>query len=348
MASVSPDVEKLIAEWAPRLRQAFLQAIATLGDRVPLGDVEAALRRGDVDGAVRAVGLDPAAFDGLAAQVAAAYAAGGSATTANLPAVRDEAGARLMVLFSARNPQAEAYLRTHAAALVTEIIDDQRQAIRQHLTAGMEAGQGPRAVALELVGRVNPTTRKRVGGVLGLTSAQEEWSKNYRAELEGLRPSALKRQLRDSRFDGAVRRAISTGQPLSPDQIAKMVTAYRSRALLSRAQNIARTEAMTALNKSEFDAVAQAIEKGHTDERYVEKEWLSAEDTRVRHTHSVLNKTKVGFREHFVSESGARLLHPGDPSAPVEEIAGCRCHYRIRIDFLGQAAARARAKMRAA
>lgn len=327
-------VEQLTEEWAPAIRKAFLDAIYAIRDRVVVGDVVDALRRGDIEGAVRAVGLDPAAFRGVDAAISQAFEAGGSGTTGSMPAVRNPEGRRLLVLFDVRNPSAENWLRDHSATLVREVVADQVKAIRTHLEAGMAKGENPRTTALDLVGRINPTTKKREGGVIGLTATQEAWVKNYADELANLKPGALDRAMRDKRFDRTVQKAIATGTPLSPEQQVAMVAAYRTRALKHRAEMLARTEAMTALNQSQFEAVQQGINKGVIAERHVTKTWKTGLDKRVRHTHRQMHNQKVGLRESFVSPSGAKLRYPGDPEAPAEERVGCRCWQEIKVDFV--------------
>lgn len=337
MSTVNPDIEKLTEQWAPALRKAFLDALALLSDRVQVGAVAAALARGDVDAALRAVGLDPVLFRGLDEAVAQTYAAGGTSVLARVPPVPQPEGHKLSILFDVRNPQAEAWLRTHSSELVREIVDDQREVVRQHLTRGLEQGRNPKSVALDLIGRINPTTRKREGGVLGLTASQEAWSARYADELANLNPAALNRKLRDRRFDGALRKAIKSGQPLSPDLLSKMVAAYRGRALKHRAETLARTEAMAALNQSQADATEQAIAKGAVKEKYVTKTWKSGVDVRVRHSHRVLHNQTVPFRGRFRAESGEQLRFPGDPDASAAERVNCRCHMLIKIDFIRQA-----------
>lgn len=59
------------------------------------------------------------------------------------------------------------------------------------------------------------------------------------------------------------------------------------------------------------------------------KTWVSMKDNRVRHTHRVMNGQRVGMQDSFTSPTGVRLEFPGDPSAPIEEIANCRCAIRI-------------------
>lgn len=339
MADVTANIDKLTETWAPRLRDAFLQAIVAIRDDVVIARVVAALQRGDVDAAVREVSLDPLQFRGLEDAVAGAHADGGAALVSRLPATTGPAGHRLVVLFDARNTRAEAWVRNNSSELVTQVVADQKIAIRNHLQAGLASGTNPRTVALDLVGRVNPQTGKREGGVIGLTSSQDGWARAYAAELASGDRAALRRALRDKRFDKAVLKAIAKGEPLSPDLITKMVTAYRSRALKYRADAIARTEALSALNHSQVEAMQQAIEKGHVQAQYVTKRWRSAADKRVRHSHRVLNNVRVPFSSKFRAESGATLAYPGDPEGGAAEVVNCRCHMSINVDHISALAA---------
>lgn len=332
--AAGPDIGAMVEDWAPRVAKAFLEAIALIRDRAQIGQIATMLERGDVDGALRAVGLDPAAFRALDVAVAQAFEAGGNATTTKIPASRTAVGHRLDILFNARNPEAENWLRSHSATLVTDIVEDQRTMIRAALTAGMEAGRNPRTVALDLVGRINATTRRREGGTIGLTASQEAWVRNYEAELAAGDPKALTRTLRDKRFDRTVAKAIREGAPIPPETLAKMVAAYRNRALRYRGEAIGRTEAMAALHQAQDESFRQAIAAGQVDARDVRKVWHSAGDRRVRDTHRILNGESVGFTESFTSPSGARLRYPGDARAPAAEIIQCRCWCEYRIDFL--------------
>ena len=333
MAS-GPNIAALIEAWAPQIAKAFLEAVALIRDRAQVGQIATMLERGDFEGALRAVGLDPAVFRSLDTAVAQAFEAGGNATTTKIPASRTAVGHRLDILFNARNPEAEGWLRDHSASLVAEIVEDQRTMIRATLTAGMEKGRSPRDVALDLVGRINRTTRRREGGAIGLTASQEEWVRNYEAELAAGDPKALTRTLRDRRFDRTVAKAIREGQPIPAETLAKMVAAYRNRALRYRGEAIGRTEAMAALHKAQDESFRQAIAAGQVEARVVRRVWRSAGDARVRDSHRHLNGTSVGFNQSFLTARGARLKFPGDPAAPASEIVNCRCHLEIRIDFL--------------
>jgi HK97 family phage portal protein len=85
---------------------------------------------------------------------------------------------------------------------------------------------------------------------------------------------------------------------------------------ITRANRIARTEALAAANTGKFEGYRQM---GVTD-----LEWLTSNDEYVRETHNAVagGRTELGtpFR---VGE--AYLLYPGDPAGPPEEIVNCRC-----------------------
>lgn len=54
------------------------------------------------------------------------------------------------------------------------------------------------------------------------------------------------------------------------------------------------------------------------------KEWISANDDRVRDSHAELNGVRVGIDEEFPNG----LMYPGDPSGYPAEVYNCRCSMR--------------------
>ncbi|WP_313958429.1 hypothetical protein [Chelativorans salis] len=134
-------VDELVQRHEPRLREAILAAIDDIRNSIRLRVVIERLERGDVTGATEALQIEPEAFARLERATFDAYADGGQAEVGNLPLVRDPNGNRVVFRFGIPNPEAEAWLREHSSTLVTRIVDDQRQAIRQHLTTGLAEGR---------------------------------------------------------------------------------------------------------------------------------------------------------------------------------------------------------------
>lgn len=107
---------------------------------------------------------------------------------------------------------------------------------------------------------------------------------------------------------GAVARALrediksSTGQVIS----------------FERANVIARTEIAAADNNGTLVGLQV------TGVEY--KEWMAFSDGKSgdRH-HERMDGMKVPVNEPFITPLGNKLMYPGDPRAPVKDIAGCRC-----------------------
>ncbi len=327
--------DQLISEWEPKLQRAFLDSIYNLRDAAHIDQIARMLENGDVDGALRAVGIDPVAFRPFDKSLANAFEAGGEATAAVVPIARDAEGFRTVFQFAVRNPQAEQWLKNYSGGLITEIVADQRTAVRNFLEAGLAEGANPRATALDLVGRISATTGNREGGVIGLTSSQEEWVRNYRAELLSDSPAdALVRALRDKRFDRAVMKAADSGEPIPSALVDKMVLAYKNRALRYRAETIARKETITSLHTAQEMAMQQAIGSGVVDRSTVTYVWRTAHDNRVRDTHRPMAGQVRAEGKPFITGGGAHLLYPGDPSGPAAEVINCRWYREPKIDFL--------------
>lgn len=339
MASNRSQFEQLLDKFEPAIRDAFLAAIADIKNQVVLKRLVERLERGDIAGAIDVLQIDAEAFGKLELAIAEAYNAGGIDMAGSM-ILRDPAGQRIAFRFGVRNPEAEAWLWEHSSTLVTRIVEDQRTAIRQKLAEGLTQGLNPRTTALEVVGRVSRVTGKRDGGVIGLTAPQERFVSAARQELLSGEADQLKhyltRERRDKRFDAAVMKAIKEGRALDKATVDRIAGRYADRLLALRGEMLARTETMMALGKSRDDAMRQAIRSGKVDAMFVTKTWRSAGDSRVRHTHRALNGDTVSYLDGFQSPSGARLMFPGDPAAPISETSGCRCTVEYKVDYAGQ------------
>lgn len=249
-------------------------------------------------------------------------------------ATRPFSGGRVVLGFDGRHPRAERWVKERSSTLIENIIADQRQGIRAYIEAGVQAGQGPQKIALEIIGRINRVTGRREGGIIGLNSQQSEAVARARAELNNLDANYFTRKRRDRRLDSVVRKSIADGKPLSPADIDRAVGRYADRLLQLRGETIARTEAITALRAGTHEGFQQLIDSGSVQRDQVKVEWSATGDGRTRDTHAAMNKQRVTFGQAFISPSGALMDYPGDTShgAPGAETIQCRCvaNYRIK------------------
>lgn len=80
-----------------------------------------------------------------------------------------------------------------------------------------------------------------------------------------------------------------------------------------RLRNIARTEIQTAQNYGTYETLKEY--------RLNYKQWITVDDTRVRHSHAILHGEVVKTDERFSNG----LLYPGEREGPIEEWVNCRC-----------------------
>lgn len=323
----------LLDALSEEMRSAFFLAIQTIVDEAVLNEIEQAVADGDAQRIVDLLGFSPASLRPISRAFEDMFERSGDWVNDSYPRLPNNP----VIRFDLRNPRAEQWLRYKSSSLITNITDDARSNVVAMLAAGMEAGRNPRNTALDIVGRIDPTTGKRVGGVIGLSEQQQFWSRSFRTDLEQLNPRYFDKALRDKRFDPIVRRAIESGQPLSKAQIDKMVYRYRDNALRHRGEQIGRTESLAALNAAELESVRQLLERDIVREKDVGREWDSAGDGKVRNSHKLMDGQVVGIDEPFITPAGFGMMHPGDNSlgAPANEIIGCRCRAKTKIDWIG-------------
>jgi hypothetical protein len=329
-------IKALIEQWAPELQASFLASIDTIRNEADFTAIVAALTRGDIGAALDALHIDAGAFSAHRAKIAQAYAAGGEAGAKSMPK-RYPNGGKLIVRFDATAPSAEAWLRTNGGNAIAEITQDQLDMARVFMTRGLAAGNNPKTMALDLVGRYNKTAGKRTGGVIGLTQNQEKIVNNVRNDLALGDPKSLKHYLgltlRDKRLDRYVVKAINDPtQVISADIKQKIISRYADASLLLRGETIGRTEALGSLHAGNYNAFEQAVDKGQVALEEVEREWDTAGDKLVRDSHAEMDGETIGLNETYSNG----LQYPGDPSGAAEEIIACRCTEGIRINFLNR------------
>lgn len=329
------DIQRVVAAIEVLFWQAYLDIISGAADGVVMKDLAEAIGIGDDLLVLEMLRINEATFQPLAELQRRAYIEGGQAELRDIPDF-SLSGPRIPPSFDINTPRAGAWLRRHAAELVGDLSDDMKRGVQAALAEARRQGRSPSATALDLAGRMNRTTGKREGGLIGLSSRQMAAVDRAR---EGLltRDKAIMRELaqRDA-FHATDRRkikeALKGDRKLTRRDIDLMIGRYNGRSLMARAKAIANTEAREAGHAGAFEAVQQSIDAGRLQPNQVRKTW-QAVFRNTRDSHKRLHGQTKNFDEPFVSpKTEAELMHPGDRSRkpPASEVVNCQCYLNIR------------------
>ncbi|MBI1234765.1 MAG: hypothetical protein GC208_09715 [Alphaproteobacteria bacterium] len=333
-------LDRLERQHGRAVRQAFEKAIRELRGNASLAELARLIAAGDTVGVLAAIGVGTAVFRDFETEVGRAFEGAGRAFTSMFPKrLRDPRGLRVQFRFDMRHAGAEAWIRREAAGLVTRIADDQAAAIRSVLEDNLARGVNPRTSATRLVGRIDPQTGRRSGGIIGLSGPQTRYLANARRYLESGDTRYFGLELRDRRLDTTVRAAFSSGRPVAGELRERVLDRYSNRMLQHRGETVSRTETLNALRAGKHEAFVQGAETAGVDARHIEREWDASRDSATRETHAAADGQKVTGEEPFIV-GGFQMRYPGDTSlgAPIKEIARCRCHEIHRVDWIGRLA----------
>lgn len=226
---------------------------------------------------------------------------------------------KLSISFNPTNPRAAEIIAESRTNLIRQLTAQQNAAVMQAIERGLTQGAGAQEIG------------RAIRNSIGLTSNQEAYVATYRRLLETRDARALERDLRDRRFDAQLTTAIRRDRPLTQRQIDTMVERYRARAVMMRADTIARTEALTAYSQAREEAVEQMVEQTGIARERVERFWNATHDDRVRGWHASMDGQTRPIGVPFTDGLGNSLMYPGDPTAPAETRINCRCPLSFRI-----------------
>lgn len=325
-----------------RYREEFLRALDRITADMAFEDIARMIEAGDIEGAVRAVGLEPAAFANVAAVTPVAVAAAGNETARIVPA-RRRGNDRIRFTFQPGNPRAEDAVDMLNTGLMRglnggpAITEEGQRAVREHIRRGLQEGKNPRVIARRMRGTWNAAAGRYEGGMIGLTDTQARHVANAEAQLRSGDPTQLRRylgrNLRDKRFDRTVLKAIRDGKPLTETQIRKMTEGYTRKYVKFRSETVARDQALSALSEGQQQALDQAVADGHVRDSDIVMDWLTAGDDRVRNAHRAIpamNRGGVPRGESFRTPLGP-LRYPRDPQGSRANTIMCRCSLAPRI-----------------
>lgn len=387
---MNDELESLIEKLEPALAAAFLAAVALLRAGVDYSRLILALRAGDIDEAIDALNLDQGVFSSYVMERQSGYVQAATVEAATLtkqrakafqaprrpsltgPAAEPAGPIRtpppalsfdgptptpILFRFDMTNPRAEARIRTEAATGVQGYVQEQIDVARKVIGDGFQRGEGPQTIATDIAGRINPVSKRREGGIIGLSEPQAGYVENMRRRLLSDDPDEMMKvlgdfdsdgkwregtgqTLRDRRYDRTIMKAIrdvAAGKPnpLSRDKVAEMAAKYSDRLIARRAEDIARTETAQGVMMARAEATRQALEKAGLSLDAVTKTWMhSGGPKKARDWHLAMNeKTVEGLDAPFILPDGSVMLHSHDPAGGVRNNVNCRCNTDFAIDW---------------
>jgi hypothetical protein len=307
-------VDDLALLVAPQIRAAFAEVLVRIRSEWELGRLESLIAAGRIDQALSRVAVLAARLgdEVVQAQLVAAT------RTATFLRTRGATASR----FDLTNQRAVDQMRRLRLRAIDMFSSEQVAAARQAMTRGIVEGVGLAEQA------------RAVRDSIGITPYHEQLVENYRRELLTGDPRALKRRLRDRRFDSTTRRAFKAGTPLTEAEIEARVSAYRRRWVNFNAETIARTHSLSAVHSGSDEMYQQAIDSGFLNPNALVSTWRSAlRGAHRRPDHLAMHGQTRPFGEKFMSPSGVELAYPGDPDAPLSETARCAC---VRVTRVGE------------
>lgn len=340
MALTPKKARELLAQIRERLKaeaaQAFVDAIESMAGAIDLKALNSLIEAGRIDEAVRMVTDLRAVLFPFNDVVRNAYVQGGLFAASAVPLLRNPLnGNRFAFVFDGHHARAVAWAQDQAAKLITNIQEDARAVAKSVIVEGLQDARPVASIGRDLVGRLNQVTRKREGGIIGLTSPQTDLAMKTRAGLYSGEKSAIRHyktlQSRDKRFDAWADAALD-GKKLSRDQIEAMLDGQKSKMLRQRGETVSRNEIFSAQAAGQHEGWAQLRESGAVKATDIQKRWQHNHNNPLRKDHLALNGTVVTFDQPFVLADGTRMQHDHDQAGGPKQNLGCHCttFYRLR------------------
>lgn len=331
---------QLIAELEPEIHRAFMASVTDLQAGVDWLALLDALTDGDIPRAIEALHIDAAAWAEYSSVMTNAYSVSAASTIAQIQAI-GEAG--IGTRFRMTNARAQQWIRENVGNRIVGFESEQIRIAREVIERGYAAGQGPRNIAIDLVGRVTDGSRR--GGVLGLDGPRaERW---HRVALGMRTPEGVK-GLVVEHLDGTrsiryqvnkatadrIFRAFHAGTEVPASEREISDRQYRNALLQSRAETVARTESSSAVMSARMEAWQQAAESQGLDASAVIKTWRHhrGAEKQYRPDHYAMSGKSVrGLETPFVFASGDTLLYASDPNGAARQVINCGCSTEFRI-----------------
>lgn len=333
---------QLLAEYEPSVKRAFMASVTDLNANVDWRLLLSRLGAGDVEGAIAALNISPAAWAQYSSAVTDTFAASGAAVATQ---IRETGIGSIGIRFDMTNPRAEAWIRENVANRVTAFTQEQVEVARETIEAGYSAGKGPRQIGTDLAGRTTRPGGPRQGGVMGLDGPR---ARRLSAVRDGMRTPDGVQSLVIKHRDGSlslrykvnkstanrILSAYRKGEAVPADQRATSERQYQNALLQDRGDTIAQTETSNAVLGARDEEWNQLTESGQVQPGQVRKTWRhprgATEDHRTDHR-AMAGTTVVGIDATFDFPDGTRMRYPHDPAGGAKHNVRCACHAEYTV-----------------
>lgn len=341
--SQAQQFARLIAELAPEVHRAFMASVTDLQSNVDWQALLDALERRDIDAAIEALHIDPAAWAEYSSVMTEVYAKAGASTAAQ---IRQMGIGGMGIRFRMTNPRAEQWIRENVADKVVGFSREQINIARALIQMGYARGSHPHTIALDLAGRALGPGRARAGGILGLDAQR---AARFQEVAEGMRTADGVRRLVIEHADGSlsvrykvnrataqrILRAYRAGTAVPEDERAISERQYSNALLQDRAETIAETETGNAVMSARDEQWHQLAEERGLDKSAVIKTWWHRRGATQEHRpdHLAMSGQSVrGLDTPFVFPDGTQMQHAHDPAGGARHVIRCGCDTEYRLD----------------
>jgi hypothetical protein len=334
---------QLIAELTPEVHRGFMASVTDLQANVDWRLLLLELGRMNIEGAISALHIDPAAWAEYSAAVTEAYAKAGASTAAQ---IRQTGIAGSGVRFNIANPRAADWISQNVASRVVGFTQEATAVARGVIEAGYTRGMNPRGIAIDLAGRANGPGGVRTGGVLGLDMARAD---RLQKVTNGMRSAEGVRELVTRHLDGSLSvnyqvnvaterriiRAYLAGTAVPEDERVISERQYSNALLKHRADTVAETETGNAVMSARDEEWRQLAESQGLDASAVIKTWQHrrgpTRDARPLHI-MMSGKSVRGLDTPFIFPDGTRMRYAHDPAGGAKHNIRCGCDTSYRLD----------------
>lgn len=332
---------QLMAELEPEIRRGFMASVTDLYANVDWTSLLDNLESGNIQAAVAALNIHPAAWAEYSASVSSAYAAAGSSTVAQ---IRQLGIGGVGTRFNMANPRAEDWIRRHVAETVVGFEREQVETARRIIEVGYGRGEHPHTIGRDLVGRV--VGGQRQGGVLGLDGPRADRLYNVSVGMrtpEGVqslviqhRNGALSLRYQVNKATAQrILKAYRDGTSVPRDQRIISERQYKNALLLDRAHTVAETETANAVMGARDESWHQVAEAEGFSTADVIKRWEHRRGGERYHRpdHLAMSGTEVrGLDTPFIFPDGVAMQYAHDPAGGAKHTIRCGCDTTYRLD----------------